>query len=90
MEQALALDTARQAIQVGLLVSLPILATALFIGLIISVLQAITQIQEATLTFVPKVLALAAVIVLLGNWMLLTLVQFCQFCFTRAGNLGLQ
>lgn len=90
MEQALALDTARQGIQVGLLVSLPVLATALLIGLIVSVLQAITQVQEATLSFVPKVFGLALVTIFLGNWMLTTLVQFVQFCFTRAGTLGLQ
>ena len=56
MNQTLALDTARLGLQTGLLVSLPVLATALFLGLIVSVFQAVTQIQEATLAFVPKLI----------------------------------
>ena len=56
MEQSLALDTARLGMQTALMVSLPILGTSLLIGLLVSVFQAVTQIQEATLTLVPKLL----------------------------------
>jgi flagellar biosynthetic protein FliQ len=55
---------------VALKVSLPILLVALVVGLLVSVFQAVTQIQEMTLSFIPKVLALAAVLVIGGPWML--------------------
>ena len=51
-------------------VALPMLAVALVVGLAISVLQAVTQIQEQTLAFIPKIIAIAAVLVILGPWML--------------------
>lgn len=89
MNQALALDTARIGMQTALLVSLPILGTSLLIGLLVSLFQAVTQVQEATLTFVPKLLGVGLASVLLGNWMLGTLVKFVQLCFFRAGTLGL-
>jgi flagellar biosynthesis protein FliQ len=88
MQQAYALDIARQGVQVGLLVCLPILATSLFIGLLVSVFQAITQVQEMTLTFVPKILGIALVMALMGNWMLTTMVRFTILCFERVAILG--
>jgi flagellar biosynthesis protein FliQ len=89
MNQALALDTARIGLQTGLLVSMPILATSLFFGLIVSIFQAVTQIQEATLAFVPKLIGVGVACAFLGHWMLGTMVQFVQLCFQRAGTLGL-
>jgi flagellar biosynthetic protein FliQ len=89
MNQALALDTARLGMQTGLLVSLPILATSLFLGLLISIFQAVTQIQEATLAFVPKLIGVGLACMFLGHWMLATMVQFVQLCFQRAASLGL-
>ena len=89
MNQALALDTARIGMQTALLVSLPILGTSLLIGLMVSLFQAVTQVQEATLTFVPKLLGVGLATVLLGNWMLITMIHFVQLCFMRAANLGL-
>ena len=61
--------------------SAPFLAVALVVGLLISILQATTQIQEQTLTFVPKLLAVAAVGLLLGSWILHTLVGFTERIF---------
>ena len=90
MEQSLALDTARLGMQTALMVSLPILGTSLLIGLLVSVFQAVTQIQEATLTFVPKLLGVGLAAVFLGHWMLGTMVSFVHLCFQRAANLGLQ
>lgn len=90
MQQALALDTARLAMQTGLMVSLPILATSLFVGLIVSLFQALTSIQEQTLAFVPKLFAVGIASLLLGNWMLTTMIQFVHLCFARAATLGLQ
>ena len=88
MNQALALDTARLGMQTGLMVSLPILATSLFLGLIVSVFQAVTQIQESTLAFVPKLIGVAVAVAIMGNWMIGTMVQFLQLCFMRAAHLG--
>jgi flagellar biosynthetic protein FliQ len=89
MEQSLALDTARLGMQTALLVSLPVLGTSLLIGLLVSLFQAVTQIQEATLTFVPKLLGVGIVSALLGHWMLGTMIKFVQLCFMRAAGLGL-
>lgn len=54
----------------------PVLVTALIVGLIVAVFQAITSIQEQTLTFVPKILAILGMIALLGSWMLSTLSDY--------------
>jgi flagellar biosynthetic protein FliQ len=66
----------RDVAVVTLMVAGPILATALAVGLAVSLAQAVTQVQEMTLTFIPKLLALVAVLALLGHWMLATLVAF--------------
>ena len=62
-------------------VSAPILITVLVLGLLISILQATTQIQEQTLTFVPKVIAAAVVGIFLGSWMLQTIMSFTTRIF---------
>ena len=62
-------------------VSAPILIIVLVLGLIISILQATTQIQEQTLTFVPKLIATAVVGILLGSWMLQTIMSFTTRIF---------
>ena len=61
-----------------LMVSAPILLTVLVVGLVVSVFQAATQINEATLSFVPKVLAAVAVLAFAGPWMMTTLVEYLQ------------
>ena len=61
-----------------LLVSAPILLTILVVGLVVSIFQAATQIHEATLSFVPKVVAAVAVLAVAGPWMLSTLVEYLQ------------
>ena len=57
-------------------VALPLLGVGLVVGLLISILQAVTQIQEQTLSFIPKILGLVAVIAILGPWMLSTVVDW--------------
>ncbi|MBN2694247.1 flagellar biosynthesis protein FliQ [bacterium] len=64
-------------------VGLPILLTTLFIGVIISLFQAVTQIQEMTLTFVPKLLLTGVVMYLLGPWMLNRLTTFSDYIFSH-------
>ncbi len=72
------MDLAQHALHVVLLVSAPPLAAALLTGLVVSVFQAATQINEMTLSFIPKLLAMFAVLVLCGHWMLAVLVDYVQ------------
>ena len=65
-----------QAMTVGLKVGLPILLVGLVIGLLVSIFQAVTQIQEQTLSFIPKILGLVAVIAIAGPWMLSSVVDW--------------
>lgn len=70
MTEELILKLGQDAIRTTALISSPMLIGALVIGLIISVLQAITQINEATLTFIPKMIVIFVVVLLAGPWML--------------------
>lgn len=72
------LTIGREAMELMLLVSLPILLVVMVVGLLVSVFQAITQIHETTLTFVPKLLAAVAVFLVGGPWMLTTLVDYLR------------
>ena len=68
----------QQGLYMLLLVSAPLLLSVLAIGLIVSIFQAATQIHEATLSFVPKVIGAVAVLAIAGPWMLTTLVEYLQ------------
>lgn len=72
------LDVSREVIWTIVKVAAPLLIISLIIGLIVSVLQTITSIQEQTLTFVPKFLAIMLVLVLFGGWMLNTVVELFE------------
>jgi len=74
-------DLARRTVTLILLVGAPVLLTALVVGLIVSVLQAVTQVQELTLSFVPKILAMLVAIAITGSWMLEKLVEFGREMF---------
>ena len=76
MSAALVLDLVRHALFIALLVAGPLLATELVVGVVVSVFQAVTQIQEQTLTFVPKLAAVAVVLILILPWALHLLVQY--------------
>ena len=78
MDSQQAFHIGRQGLYMLLLVSAPVLLTVLVVGLVISVLQAATQINEATLSFVPKVVAAVAVLAIAGPWMLTMLVEYIQ------------
>ncbi|HEY0907645.1 MAG TPA: flagellar biosynthesis protein FliQ [Methylophilus sp.] len=71
-----------EAMQTTLLVAAPILATALIIGLVVSIFQAATQINEQTLSFIPKLIGVMAAMLLAGHWMLMTLVDYMHRVFT--------
>lgn len=78
MSPEFVVTTGRQALELMLIVSAPLLLVALIVGLIVSVLQAVTQINEATLSFVPKIIALSFTLVIAGPWMLNLLVEYIQ------------
>jgi flagellar biosynthetic protein FliQ len=68
----------QQGLMVLLTVSAPMLIVVLVVGLLVSIFQAATQISEATLSFVPKIVAAVAVMALLGPWMMTTLVEYLR------------
>lgn len=78
----------RDVLMVSTILLLPPLVTALLIGLAISIVQAITSIQEQTLTFVPKIVTMALVMAVLGNWMLRTLVKYSYDLFAGLAQYG--
>lgn len=75
------MDIAREALSITVLLSAPLLLSALAIGLLIGIFQAATQIQEMTLSFIPKLIALAAAVALAGPWMLEVWVSFTENLF---------
>ena len=73
----------RHAMEVTLMVAAPMLLVALIIGLIVSIFQAATQINEQTLSFIPKLLAVGAALVLLGPWLISTMVDYMTLLFSQ-------
>jgi len=78
VDQDTVISLVTQAMTLAVEVAGPILLAGLVVGLIVSIFQSVTQIQEQSLTFIPKVLAVAAIIVILGPWMLEQLVTYAQ------------
>jgi flagellar biosynthetic protein FliQ len=78
VNQDTAVGIAVQAMEVALKVALPLLLVGLIVGLLVSIFQAVTQIQEQSLSFIPKILGLVVVIVVGGPWMLGQLVTWTQ------------
>ena len=74
---------AQEALEVTMWVCAPILLTALVLGLLIGMLQAATQIQEMTLSFIPKMIGMGAALLLAGPWMLAMLVEFTEGLYER-------
>lgn len=87
MPHALIIDLARNAITTAFLLSGPLLAVALGVGLLISVIQAVTQINEQTLSFVPKLFAVGVVFLLALPWMLQVLVKYTTELFRSLPNM---
>ena len=77
-----AIDLLRDAMLVSLLIIGPILTIGMVIGLLISLVQAVTQIQEQTLAFVPKIFAMAAAVVFVMPWMFQRLIEYAHHLFT--------
>jgi flagellar biosynthetic protein FliQ len=81
------INLAEQALQIALVVGGPLLLASLLIGLIVSVFQAATQIQEQTLTLIPKLAGIVLIIVVLGPWMLDKLVAYATNLYTSIPTL---
>ncbi len=78
MNEADVLQMLTDALWVAAKVSMPILLTSIVVGVLVGLIQSITQIQEQTLTFVPKFLAIGVVLIISGSWMLQMLVDFTR------------
>ena len=78
MTPEMVLDMVRQALEITILISAPLLLTALVTGLLVSVFQAATQINEMTLSFIPKLLAIFLALVIAGPWMVGVMVDYTR------------
>ena len=87
MDTAMVIDLARQALWTSVLVCAPLLAIALIVGVGIGVIQAATSVNEATLSFIPKLIALGAALLVFGSWQLVTLVDFTRAIFQHIPTL---
>ena len=83
-----AIDILRGLITMVLMIIAPILIVAVVVGLVVSIIQSATSIQEQTLSFVPKLIAVALVLVLVSPWMLRNLMQFTTSHLTRMAEVG--
>lgn len=87
MTQTMVLDIVRQGFFTIIIVSLPVLLTSMAVGLVISILQAVTQVQEQTLSFVPKLIAVMLALVIFGNFMLNQLISLANSMFKIIENI---
>jgi len=69
MDQSIIMDVAQRAISLAIMISAPILGLGLLVGLLVSIIQATTQIQEATLSFIPKLITIFLTLIIFGPWM---------------------
>jgi flagellar biosynthesis protein FliQ len=81
VNQNAALDVVRNALTLTLLLSAPVLAFGLIVGLIVSIFQAVTQINEMTLAYIPKILAVFVALAIFGPWMLQLMLNFSSNIF---------
>jgi flagellar biosynthetic protein FliQ len=87
MNQDTVVSLATQAMKLALEIGGPMMLVGLVVGLVVSIFQAVTSIQEQSLSFIPKVVALAAILVILGPWMLDQLVTYAQNLYTSIPSL---
>jgi len=88
MSPELALFTIQQALITSMYLAGPLLLTALVVGSVVSILQAVTQVQEVTLVFVPKIISVAAVMAIAGGWMIQIMVAFGTQSFLSISETG--
>ncbi|MCZ2109844.1 MAG: flagellar biosynthesis protein FliQ [Dehalococcoidia bacterium] len=88
MNEAVVLGLAREALIVALEISAPILGASLVIGIVVSLIQAVTQVNEMTLTFVPKLIGVFVAMLIFGPWMMETLLGFSAGLFANMASYG--
>ena len=89
MNQLTAIDIIQNLIVQALLLAAPILATAVIVGVVVSVIQSVTSIQEQTLSFVPKLVASAGIFLFVSSWMIQTITEFCTRIFSMIPDMAL-
>jgi flagellar biosynthesis protein FliQ len=87
MENEFAIEVVGQAIKVALMLSAPMLIGALLVGVLVSIFQAVTQINEQTLSFIPKILVIVATLVIFAPWMMETMVTYTHDLFVSIPEL---
>ena len=88
MDSSFALYLGRHTLETALLLAAPILLTCIVVGITVTLLQAVTSIRDMTLTIVPKLLAVGAVTLLFGSWMLQVTIRFANEIFGHIQNIG--
>jgi len=88
LDQGFAINIINRAVFVALMISTPMLMAGLVIGLIISIFQAVTQINEMTLTFIPKILVTVIMLIIFLPWMTTTLLDFTVYLFSLFPEIG--
>ncbi len=87
MTQGQVMELMQRAMLVAFQLTVPLLLVSILIGLVVAIFQAATQIHEQTLTFVPKVLAIALLLLVMGSWMMTVMNDFVNTLFTTIANL---
>jgi flagellar biosynthetic protein FliQ len=88
MDSSFALYLGRHTLETALLLAAPILLTCMIVGLVVTLLQAVTSIRDMTLTIVPKLLAVGVVILICGGWMLGIILKFTNEIFVHVQTIG--
>ncbi len=88
MTQEFAIYIVRETLFTALMLAAPMLLTGLAVGVFISLIQSATQIQEMTLTFIPKILSVVIVIILAAPWMINTMLKFTHMIFGHIGSMA--
>jgi flagellar biosynthesis protein FliQ len=86
MDAATAVDLCRETLMSAVIIAAPVLLVGMAAGLLVGLLQALTQVQDQTVAFVPKILAMAAVLVACLPWLLTRMVDFTRVVFENAGS----
>jgi flagellar biosynthetic protein FliQ len=88
MDSNYALYLGRHTLETALIISAPILLTCMIVGVVITLLQAVTSIRDMSLTIVPKLLAVGAILLILGGWMLDVILRFTSEVFSQIEHIG--
>jgi len=88
MDSSFVLYLGRHTLETALLLSTPILLTCMIVGVVVTLLQAVTSIRDMTLTIVPKLLAVGVVMLIFGGWMLGVILKFTNEIFGHVQNIG--